>query len=379
MRIGLTPRDFLGWQGGREFIALVAKALALIDSGDSIEVVDDVKDADWPRRFVRSANHRIKGIEPPHNKPYLEAEDGLGLFAKSRNKERDVYGPFLRQPAPGLKQPWLGYVPDFQHRHFPENFSKREGAAREQIARIMLQKAPAIIVNSQSVADDLLRYFPDHQRQVTVLPFAGCPEPAWFDEPSDMPIYPGTDAPYFLCSNQFWRHKNHRLVLEAIFLARTMAEPVRFLFTGETSDYRHPGYFDELKAFIAQAGIEDDVHILGLLPKTHQIALMRRAQAVVQPSLFEGGPGGGSLYNAIALGLPTIASNILVNREIAPLITHFFDPHSASDLLAKLRLPMKRAGELPDTLLQRGLERRRAFGTALRSAFAEAARGRDSK
>jgi glycosyltransferase involved in cell wall biosynthesis len=63
-------------------------------------------------------------------------------------------------------------------------------------------------------------------------------------------------------------------------------------------------------------GIADKVKILGHIPKLDQIALLKKSLAVIQTTLFEGGPGGGSVYDSISLGVPAIVSNIPINLEI---------------------------------------------------------------
>ena len=72
--------------------------------------------------------------------------------------------------------------------------------------------------------------------------------------------------------------------------------------------------------------------MLGFIPKPDQIRLMREAVAVVQPTLFEGGPGGGSIYNAIALGRPVIVSDLPVNREIESSGDSLFRPSRSRGL-----------------------------------------------
>ena len=39
-------------------------------------------------------------------------------------------------------------------------------------------------------------------------------------------------------------------------------------------------------------GLEQRVRVLGLVPKRDQIEIMKKACAVLQPTRFEGGPGG---------------------------------------------------------------------------------------
>lgn len=288
----------------------------------------------------------------------------------------DVVGPFTRPPF-GVRKPWLGYIPDVQHRRLPDMFCAQERRRRDRDFEGLLSRASAILVNAADVAGDLRRFYPDARARILPLPFAACARPEWFEGGGDVRARYDVQGPFFLCSNQFWKHKNHRVVIAAAALAEEKGAPVRFVFTGDTRDYRHPDHFSQLLAEIESAGIGDRVRILGFIPKRDQIGLMLEAEAVVQPSLFEGGPGGGSIYNAIALGRPTIVSDLPVNREIEALVTHFFDPADPRDLLERLRAVQATPFEpkSPESLLREGEARRRDFGLALRAAFAEALDG----
>ena len=83
--------------------------------------------------------------------------------------------------------------------------------------------------------------------------------------------------------------------------------------TGPTVDYRDPTFFPRIKARPSELGIDDQVRILGLIPREDQMLLMRGASAVVQPSLFEG--WNTALEEARALGKPVIASDFPVYIE----------------------------------------------------------------
>jgi glycosyltransferase involved in cell wall biosynthesis len=253
-------------------------------------------------------------------------------------------------------------------------FSARERAQRDRNFRALLSRAEVVLVNAADVANDLENFYAPFPARIAPLPFAACADPEWFVGALTARTRYGISSPYFLVSNQFWKHKNHAVVLAAAALARQQGDPVQFVFTGETRDYRHPQYYRELLDEIARNGSSDDVHILGFIPKGDQIQLMREAEAVVQPSLFEGGPGGGATYNAIALGRPVVLSDLAVNREIEALSPMFFDPADPADLLKQLRLVQGRTATPPDpvTLFREGEERRRRFGVAIRRAFAEA-------
>ena len=63
---------------------------------------------------------------------------------------------------------------------------------------------------------------------------------------------------------------------------------------------------------------------------------MKESLGVLQPTLFEGGPGGGAVHDAISLGVPSIVSDIPVNKEIKAENVYFFKTKDAEDLSKKM-------------------------------------------
>lgn len=82
--------------------------------------------------------------------------------------------------------------------------------------------------------------------------------------------------------------------------------------------------------FVSGKNLEHKIHLTLKLfdnfyiAKLDQIALLKKSIAVIQPTLFEGGPGGGASYDAISLGKPLIVSDIKVNQEIEQSERVFF-------------------------------------------------------
>ena len=117
-------------------------------------------------------------------------------------------------------------------------------------------------------------------------------------------------------------------------------------------------------------GIAERVKCLGFIPKTDQMALMRGAVAVIQPTLFEGGPGGGSVWEAVGLGIPALVSDIDVNREIKDAGVTFFRVGNSDELAARMQEVLRSSSvrEPTDILLARGRGRARQFGLAVLEA-----------
>jgi glycosyltransferase involved in cell wall biosynthesis len=147
--------------------------------------------------------------------------------------------------------------------------------------------------------------------------------------------------------------------------------------TGDTSDFRDMNHFPLLTAMAGQLGIAPRLHVLGLVPKREQIALLRGARALIQPTLSEGGPGGGAAYDAVSLGVPALLSDIPVNREIHDRGVQFFRVGDAGDLASKMRDALDQpvlARPDPAALIALGRERRAACGQVLLRAIAAARR-----
>jgi glycosyltransferase involved in cell wall biosynthesis len=101
---------------------------------------------------------------------------------------------------------------------------------------------------------------------------------------------------------------------------------------------RRPEYVPMLKQLVETLGLTTTVRFLGYIPKAHQLELIRQSIAVIQPTLFEGGPGGGAVYDAVSLGVRAIVSDIPVNREVRaePGQITYFPPRDARSLAAEI-------------------------------------------
>jgi glycosyltransferase involved in cell wall biosynthesis len=234
--------------------------------------------------------------------------------------------------------PWIGYIPDLQHKRLTHWFGERDSKGRDRIFSRILAEAPAVVVNSRTVIRDIEEFYPCHKARLFALPFCppiGLPESS---EKSGSEIRAAYDLPgrYFLISNQFWIHKSHETAFMALLRIRNAGHDVHLVCTGNTFDYRWPQYFNDLKDVIEKHGLRDCIRILGLVPKADQLAIMRESVAVIQPTLFEGGPGGGAVYDAVSTRTPSIVSDIPVNREIDIGDIRFFAAGSAEDLAEKM-------------------------------------------
>ena len=97
--------------------------------------------------------------------------------------------------------------------------------------------------------------------------------------------------------------------------------------------------------------VSDVVRFLDYIPKDDQLELMKASVAVIQPTLFEGGPGGGSIYDAISLGVRAIASDIPINYELPldPARVVLFKKRDPADLVEKMEIFLNTPYDPPST------------------------------
>lgn len=193
--------------------------------------------------------------------------------------------------------PWVGYIFDCQHKYYPEFFTAAEIQNRDLLFSRMLGEATTVMVFAQRVKEDLEKYYPNISSEVIVMPFAAIPDPIWFVDEEEVATKYHLPDQYFIISNQFWIHKGYDTAVLALdLLRRQLKKDVSILCTGNTHDPRFPNYFPQLLDKIRNLGLQQHIRILGYIPKQHQMQIMRRAIGLLQPTLFEGGAGGGAKH-----------------------------------------------------------------------------------
>jgi glycosyltransferase involved in cell wall biosynthesis len=145
----------------------------------------------------------------------------------------------------------------------------------------------------------------------------------------------GLPEKYIFMPNQFWRHKNHGLVLEALRLLKDQGTSIVIAASGMQSDTRDPSYFPSFFERIQKLGLTDDFRLLGMIPYPHLALLMRASTAMINASLFEG--WSTTVEEAKSLGTPLILSDIDVHHEQMGDGALYFDRTSAASLANVIR------------------------------------------
>lgn len=229
----------------------------------------------------------------------------------------------------------LAWFPDFQHRALPHLFSPFGWWRRELGFRLQVTANRHVIVSSHDALAHALRHYlpPQH---VSVVRFALPPPSAHdVDRISQTVVKYGLPSRYFFMPNQFWLHKNHLLVIEALARLAKQGEAPTVLATGQQVDPRHHGHFERVRQAVQRHGLEPCFLMPGLLPKEDMAPLLLGATAMLNPSLYEG--WSTPVEEAKSAGVPMILSDLDVHREQAEGQAVFFARHDPGALADALR------------------------------------------
>lgn len=248
-----------------------------------------------------------------------------------RQEHFDFIYPFFSATSRRTPFSCATWIADFQHKYLPQCFTEAEIASRDADFARRANLAKTMVLSSLSAEKDYQKFYPDAAARSRVLPFRTTPGDTWFKlNPIETQNAYKLPDRYFIVCNQFWQHKNHITVFEALkILKHRGVEPI-VVFTGHIYDHRQPYFSDYILSNIQKLGISDQVKLLGLIPRTDQVQLMRRSMAVIQPSLFEG--WSTVVEDARVLGKRIALSNLSVHKEQNPPHARFFEKESPEEL-----------------------------------------------
>jgi len=224
----------------------------------------------------------------------------------------------------------LGTVHDLMHRYepqFPEVSANGEAEQREFAFVETCRWAKGILVDSDTGKRQLLQAYDVRASSVFVLPYI---PPAYIYSSTPSPVTAGnTTLPekFFFYPAQFWFHKNHVSLFEALDRVRQKQPDVQLVLVGAAHNAH-----DQARKRITELGLEDHITILGYVPDAEIADLYRRSRAMIMPSFF--GPTNIPQLEAFVLGCPVAVSNVYGVPEQVGDAALLFDPKSVDEIAA---------------------------------------------
>lgn len=237
----------------------------------------------------------------------------------------------LRRPCPGVVT-----IHDLAFEVHPEDFSRRTGWKYRTFAPRAALSAERVICVSEHTRDDVCaRYGIDREKTRVVY---SAPALAVTDA---LP----PDGPYLLAVGDLRRKKNVVRLAEAFRALHADGLPHRLVLAGVDAGEG---------TRVREAAGDAPVELTGYVSDERLDALMRGADALVHPSLYEG--FGLVLVEAMARGCPVVAANATALPETGGDAALYFDPLDPDDIARAIR-EVVHDQALRATLVERGHER----------------------
>jgi glycosyltransferase involved in cell wall biosynthesis len=259
----------------------------------------------------------------------------------------------LRLNIPSVLTFW-----DMQHEFYPEFFSRRELRFRNYAFRASAQKANRIIVSSEFSKACLVERYGVISGKIDVIYTGYGEEYRPIDDRAALEAIRGNyqlPDSFIYYPAALWPHKNHRALLDAIYLVRNKyGLNVNLVLSGLSA-----GRADELRYEIQQRSLERAIIVIGYIPYDDLPYLYNLATMMIFPSLFEG--FGIPLVEAMACGCPVACSNTTSLPEVVgERGALLFDPQSIEEIASAI-ITVCGNCELRDKMRMAGLKRAEMF------------------
>lgn len=208
--------------------------------------------------------------------------------------------------------------------------------AKGFLARRSIRRAEVTVAPSQAFARELAAW---SGREVVAL-HHGFDRDYFFRDPTPLPapilekLKESEGAARLLFVSHYNYYRNFETLLRGLALLkeRRPERKIRLVLTCELAPGKNPGSYrtGEVSRLLRELKIEDDVIQLGAVPYLRLHQLYRSCDFYVTPAYTE--TFAHPLVEAMACGLPIVASDLAVHREIANDAALFFQRFSPSEL-----------------------------------------------
>jgi len=212
---------------------------------------------------------------------------------------------------------------DTQEVSHPNNFSKLQLRYRRSNLKYTLKYADLIQVSSEFIRGEIPKTeFPIIEKKLIVIPEGV--DSDYFQSPKSKQCNDGSIN--ILVPANFHRHKNHKLILQALVLSK-LGEKIRVTFIGEGATFEENRAFAEL---ISNKTLE--LIFLGKVEDDRLRAEYIDSHIVISASSYES--SSLPLLEALSSGCVAIASDIPAHQEMAAEFPLILFEHLSAESLA---------------------------------------------
>lgn len=284
-------------------------------------------------RVLQSLPEHTQLISPNAKKPLWRQ---LGIASEASKKGVEVFHGLSNEIPIGLKKKGIKSIVsihDVIFKKFPSHYPFTDRLIYDYKTGYALKNADKIIAISESVKEDLIRFYKTPENKIEVVyQFL---EPQFYAPPVQNPRL--VDAPYFIYISSFQHRKNHATLLDAFQKIKQQTDH-HLVLAG-----MHGDTLPSLKRMAEEYQLTTRVNFFVDVTAEVKTQLLQHAEGFIYPSLDEG--FGIPLAEAAMLNVPLAVSNIPVFNELAGNAALYFHPNKSNEIasvMLELALPESR-------------------------------------
>jgi len=339
MRIGIDIRNIGKKRTGDEVVFFnLVKNLAAIDSENKYFLFTDILDKENIIEIKKRLN-----IENKQNFEIVSLNTtnkfvwNIWTLPKYlRNNSLDIYQTQYITPWFVPKNTKIiTIVHDISFNFYPQFIKFFDLLFLKILIPVSLRRADKIIAVSEFTANEIIRYYNINPKKITWIHNAFSEDflreisqeellkiQEKYSLPEKFILYLGTMQP----------RKNIPHLISAFARIKDSLTDTKLVLCGNKEAHN----FDKkIEKAIAQNGLQNDVYFPGYVADEDKRAIFKLSRVFVSPSLYEG--FGIPILEAMALGIPVLASKIPPHEEIAGESILFFEINKKDDFENKLK------------------------------------------
>ncbi len=197
---------------------------------------------------------------------------------------------------------------------FPEVYINKEFERRQNLYRLVTNKAVAVITDSDLGKRNIVKKYGVEEGRIISLPFlpsntVNISRQVYEQHFIDISKKYNIGGKYIFYPAQFWPHKNHAYILDGLkLLKERYGLTIHAIFSGSDK-----GNLSFILKKAKELGIADQIHYIGFAADKELPYLYAQAIALVMPTYF--GPTNIPPLEAFAMGCPVLYSDLPGLRE----------------------------------------------------------------
>ena len=220
-------------------------------------------------------------------------------------------------------------LPDLQHLAYPYFFEPAERSRRDFAFATAIGSADLVFALSKFARQDLARTYGCDERRIKVV--YPSPSPQFLSGSASPEAIDrakrkfGLPPRYAIFPSNFWPHKNHKKLLDALLRVRRRGVAIPLVLVGSASS-AEGALIEQLE----RAKGEGWLWMLGYVEDEELHALVSGAACLLFPSLFEG--FGIPVAEALVVGVPVACSSVCSLPEVGGDRARYFDPQEVESI-----------------------------------------------